>query len=945
MTDATRSPRYAEVLLDLAARPGTLALLPLWKALPRPDRERALVLALEREGAGWFRRYLADALGRKLSGFRPETLMHWSAGQLAAESVRRGVDRDGVLRQALVALHFPERRHLQIAFLDRLGISHEDGALEPGALPAPAAPPERLAEAAAALLDRYPGDEALVYLLTIRVLEPRAWAGLDPWFVRFAGMERPAEAAAPSPVPSPAVPGAPEPAEPAPEVPAAGPGTATQRLEGRGPGPRAGLAGPAADLAPLTVLDSQVTLAIVDAAAEVHGALTPEGVDALVEELVRLNGRRHQSFYHVGFRDALFEHPPAGHLPAENEARRLWYSAGYVTGLRRRGRDSEIVRLYDTYPSVRHLGRRGLGAYGAGGPHVFTALCQAGRFAEAAAFVSATAVEESERFEEALLEQATALLRREEAALAGQMFGTLWQGLADRKAAGGQVKERNWADVRRRWAHCLRSRGNLEAGRDLLEEVLDDPDPNNRAAVLTDLGLCDAGFGRLYELRYPEKREDVPALSARLAQGLARFETAAAIEADRAAHARYVLGFLALLEGRAGEAVPHLAQALALFESIPAVYSGGGLLWRARLHLALAICQALVEPQRFGQAARWIADAIRDGEPVPDYVLQEALDTLSLADNDAARRAAEAILEAAGENRLDVLANSEASRGSQAIADALVRRARNPHRALAQRAEDWHRALPALLQAGRVDEAAEGLDVLEEAACEGAGVGEFLAILEAPARYRPAWDLADAEWARVRLLESRGDYVAAAAVLTSAFHRVLASDRWHRLAEGAEYLERLEGYPPDAVAGLAALRARYEALAAQEREGALEDLAPATARPLTVLVVGGNETQQRQQGWIEEELRRRHAWIAARFIYTGWGSNWNGYVAEVERALATVDAVVLHRFMRTGLGRAVRKRLGETPWCGCGAPGREVVLRSIVRAAAMARVRRAQEAG
>jgi len=900
-----------------------------------------LVLALEREGAGWFRRYLVEALGRKLPGFRPETLMHWSAERLAEESVRRGVDKKGVLRQALVALHFAERKHLQIAFLDRLGIPHEDGELEPGSLPEPAAPPERLAEAAAVLLGRYPGDAALVYLLSLRVLEPRAWAGLDPWFVTFAGSERSAGSGGPSPAP-PIAPAPVREPELAPEFPAAQPETAIQRAAGQGPETPVGRMEPALDLAPLSVLDDQVTLVIVDAAAEVRGALTPEGVDALVDELVRLNGRRHQSFYHVGFRDALFNRPPAA--PAETEARRLWYCAGYVSGLNYRGLDLEIVRLYDTLPDVRRLGCRGRGAYGAGGLHVFTALCQAHRFAEAAAFVSAVAVEESERFEEVLLEQATALLRREEVALAGQMFGTLWQGLADRKAAGGRVQPRNWADVRRRWAHCLRSRGNLEAGRDLLEEVLDDPDPNHRAAVLTDLGLCDAGFGRLYELRYPEKREDVPPLGARLARGLPRFETAAAIAAERAAHARYVLGFLALLEGRAGEAVPHLAQALALFESTPEVYSGGGLLRRARLHLALAICQALAEPQRFGQAARWIADAIRDGETVPDYVLRDALDVLSLADNDAAQQAAEAILDAAGENRLDVLANSEVSRRSLAIAEALVRRARNPDRTLAQRAEDWQRALPVLLQARRVEEAAEGLDVLEEAACEGAGLEEFLAILETPERYWPAWDRVDAEWARVRLLESRGDYLAAAAVLADAFHRALASNRWSRLAEGAEYLERLEGYPPDARAGLAALRGRYDALAAQEREGGSEDVRSGTAKPVTILVVGGNETQQRSQARIEEELRRRYPWITARFIFTGWGSNWNGYLGEVERALGAVDAVVVHRLMRTGLGRAVRRRLGETPWCGCGAPGREAIVRSIVRAAEMARARRAQEA-
>ncbi len=929
------SPQYPEAILRLAANPSSVTLLSVWKVLPKPERARALVAALEREGAGWFRRYLADELTRKLSGFRASTLMGWSAHQLAGEAVKRGVDKAGVLRQALIALHFAERPQLQVAFFDSLGIPHEAGEVEPGTLDEYRAPPERLAWAATRLVERHPGEAALFYLLCLRVLEPRVWAGLDSWFVTFAGSHR----AATSPEGPRAVEGRGPVAEPLVEAghPLEGPIADAAAAVPAAPAGPPRPAPPPSELLSLSALDDLVTLAIVDAAAQVAGAPAMPQVEDMVHELVQLNGRRHQSFYHLGFLDVMQDRPLARSLPAENDARRLWYLSGYLAGLARRGRDGDILALFDAEPAVRQLGRRGLGAYQSG-PHVFTALCRNQRYAEAARFVTPEAVFESNLFAGVLFQEATALLRREQPTLARPMFSCLWQGLADRVAEGVPLPPEPsgmWTDVRRRLAHCLRYHGNVEAGRALLEEVLDDPDSDNRAAVLTDLGLCDAGYGRLFELRHPEQPADVADIVAKLRRGAGRFQDAMKIDVPRAAHADYVWGVLRLLEGRAEEAVPHLDRALALFESNPEVYRGGGLLVRARLHLGLAICHSLSALPRVPSAAAWIAEALRAGERVPGYVIADAIEAVALGDSGAATQVAEAVLEATGAAGLDVLATCSVVPCSARITDALVRRARDEGRSLPARAADWRHVLPALLEQRRGEEAAEGLDFLELVARDGVGAEEFLALLAEPKRYSPAWEPEDARWARVQLYEALGRYDEAARILIEEGHRLLASGEWDRLGKAEEVLDRLREYPANALTGIEGLRARYDALSACEERPE----PPAEAQPVRVLVVGGNETQEQYDCQIEADLRRTRPWISARFIHTGWRSNWNGYLEEVRRELPSADAVVMLRLMRTELGRKVRKCLDRKPWRGCGGRGKAAILNSILAAAAAVRGR------
>jgi hypothetical protein len=83
---------------------------------------------------------------------------------------------DSVASRVLVAYHLAHQRPMLGAFLDALGIAHENGVLKVDELKAPEA--ERLKAAAATLRVAYPRDAVELYFQTLLVQDPETWGGL-----------------------------------------------------------------------------------------------------------------------------------------------------------------------------------------------------------------------------------------------------------------------------------------------------------------------------------------------------------------------------------------------------------------------------------------------------------------------------------------------------------------------------------------------------------------------------------------------------------------------------------------------------------------------------------------------------------------------------------------------------------------------------------------------
>jgi hypothetical protein len=91
--------------------------------------------------------------------------------------LRRVRPLDALASSLLLHLHLEQRRPLLAAFLDELGIPHQDGVIDESFEPRPVEV-ERLARAADALYGRFPAGEVDVYLASLLALEPHVWGNV-----------------------------------------------------------------------------------------------------------------------------------------------------------------------------------------------------------------------------------------------------------------------------------------------------------------------------------------------------------------------------------------------------------------------------------------------------------------------------------------------------------------------------------------------------------------------------------------------------------------------------------------------------------------------------------------------------------------------------------------------------------------------------------------------
>ena len=84
---------------------------------------------------------------------------------------------DSIATRALISYHFTQRRDLMAAFLDALGIAHENGLISDESVPPP--PADKLKAAIATLRSKFPNTDVDLYMKTLATLDGETWAGVD----------------------------------------------------------------------------------------------------------------------------------------------------------------------------------------------------------------------------------------------------------------------------------------------------------------------------------------------------------------------------------------------------------------------------------------------------------------------------------------------------------------------------------------------------------------------------------------------------------------------------------------------------------------------------------------------------------------------------------------------------------------------------------------------
>jgi len=107
--------------------------------------------------------------------FRPKTVLALDEDRKARHLAGLASLPDGLAARALILYHLAEQRPMMGAFLDALGIKHENGLIEEDAV-APEA--GKVAAAATTIAGQFPRDSVSLYLSTLLSQDPETWGGL-----------------------------------------------------------------------------------------------------------------------------------------------------------------------------------------------------------------------------------------------------------------------------------------------------------------------------------------------------------------------------------------------------------------------------------------------------------------------------------------------------------------------------------------------------------------------------------------------------------------------------------------------------------------------------------------------------------------------------------------------------------------------------------------------
>lgn len=148
--------------------------LRLWRTLGREDR-------LEAARAFWNRpsEEAAVVAAREIVQIlkvRPNSFHKIPLEQRVRAVAGLAAPPEALAEALLVALHVEKRRALLGAFLDALGIAHEEGLIKDEDVARPGS--EKLAEAAKHLAATFPAEDVRLYFSTLVLQDPDTWGGL-----------------------------------------------------------------------------------------------------------------------------------------------------------------------------------------------------------------------------------------------------------------------------------------------------------------------------------------------------------------------------------------------------------------------------------------------------------------------------------------------------------------------------------------------------------------------------------------------------------------------------------------------------------------------------------------------------------------------------------------------------------------------------------------------
>jgi len=882
------------MMMNAMPRPGS-SWVEVWRALGDEERLEATDafwshFDRDRESVRQAMSWLATSLR-----FRPRTVSRFSPSKKAKYLARRSCP-DGIIPDILVALHFERRRGLMATFLDAAGIGHEDGHITDDAAEE-AASMDALVAAIVEVQSNANPRELDLYLTVLCCMGNDLWTNL-PEAMR-ATADTPA----------------------APEV----------AIEEAAPDDVDESDQDAVPLAPgFTTLDRVLIHAAVGSASERIGALGEDAIEDLLDEVLRLNTSRHQSYFHRGFWDGLQESWRSEEGAELNLDRRTWYTCGLLHALKRRGMPD---RLQQTVKErVEEVDAMAHGSHEASvmtAPVLYeTLLATYGAIDVKRRLSPQLVARTGPALWSMILKDAGEFLRQLRDSDAHPLLSLLESAVSEARRCELPVSRDLELDLRRRLAHCARLRGDFESAETRLNQLLEEDLGPRLAMVRTDMALVRREVRALADIRLPRREEDMSEVKDRLESIEDVLQGAADLDGQWGGHAEFVLGVLAIArKDEPQDAARFLSRAVAEMSRSPDVYQK--VLPRARTYLALSLAECL-EDAHVSRIFDLFITVAADVVPESPYALKRIMVGVAAIGKAHAARLVDSLTGIDSDHLLDAALEAELADQLPQVRASLLKRCRAPHRQPADRFHDAESLLSKSLQAEDMPHAGSALDCIEDIVQESRMEDleiRFLEILDDPPRFQPAWDASDARFALVRVLERRGHCLDAAAALQDEAHKLISDDQHD---DAQDLVDKIRSYGSE-----------YDTTDLEQRLKAANTgtVQVAVSRPDvrgTMLFIGGNETQARYDDRLLKSLRERHPNVKLEIHHTGWSSNWGKDANRVERQLAEgkVDAVVIMRLIRTGLGRKLRALCSQhnVRWVACTGHGFDSCHRAVNRA-------------
>lgn len=148
----------------------------LWKKLALPHRQR-VAAAFWRADEAVDDQVQAALLIAQHKKFRPKSVLALDDERKAKHLASLPSIPEQVAARALVAYHLETQRPMMGAFLDALGITHEQGVIQEDDVKPDEA---KLAPAVEAIEKAYPVEDVALYLNVLLCQDPATWSALGP---------------------------------------------------------------------------------------------------------------------------------------------------------------------------------------------------------------------------------------------------------------------------------------------------------------------------------------------------------------------------------------------------------------------------------------------------------------------------------------------------------------------------------------------------------------------------------------------------------------------------------------------------------------------------------------------------------------------------------------------------------------------------------------------